>query len=176
MALDKPRNTSLPRANRPKVPTGSSMKRSASDESSMRRNLKRPVVELSQLRDDNEKQDAIFRPWRSLSNPQDNINEEYEIIIFLYLHHGLRVIGLTALWIRPYQYLENPLECPDVPEYSFMSIMMAAQYDSMELLKGVTASFTQPLDAASDLVNLIPIVILGAEVLGSEVGFVFLKS
>ncbi|KAJ8447010.1 hypothetical protein Cgig2_033579 [Carnegiea gigantea] len=78
MALDKPRNTALPRANRPKVPTGASMKRSASDESSMRRNLKRPAVESSQLEDDIEEQDAIFRPWRDLSNPQDNINEEYE--------------------------------------------------------------------------------------------------
>ena len=41
---------------------------------------------------------------------------------------------------------------------------------------GVTASFTQPLDATSDLVTLVPTVILGAEVLGSEVGFVFVKS
>ncbi|KAJ8427033.1 hypothetical protein Cgig2_032861 [Carnegiea gigantea] len=84
MALDKPRNTSLPRANRPKVPTGSSMKRSTSDESSMRRNLKRPVVESSQLGDDIEEQDAIFRPWRDLCNPQDNINEEYEVYIELF--------------------------------------------------------------------------------------------
>ncbi|KAJ8430166.1 hypothetical protein Cgig2_028052 [Carnegiea gigantea] len=79
MALDKPRNTSLPHANRPKVPTGSSMKGSSSDESSMRRNLKRPAIELSQLGDDIEEQDAIFRPWRGLSNLQDNINEEYEL-------------------------------------------------------------------------------------------------
>ena len=40
----------------------------------------------------------------------------------------------------------------------------------------MTASFTQPLDATSDLVTLIPTVILGAEVLGSEVGIVFVKS
>ncbi|KAJ8440139.1 hypothetical protein Cgig2_003464 [Carnegiea gigantea] len=79
MALDKPRNTALPHANRPKVPTGSSMKRSASNESSMRRNLKRPA-----LGDDIEEQDAIFRPWRDLSNPQDNINEEYEVYIELF--------------------------------------------------------------------------------------------
>ncbi|KAJ8451692.1 hypothetical protein Cgig2_018326 [Carnegiea gigantea] len=60
-------------------------------------------------------------------------------------------------------------------------------YDSMELLKvteafvpgakcqleGVTASFTQPLDAANDPVTLIPNCDLGAEFLGSEVGFVF---
>ncbi|KAJ8451696.1 hypothetical protein Cgig2_018330 [Carnegiea gigantea] len=59
--------------------------------------------------------------------------------------------------------------------------------DSMELLKvteafvpgakcqleGVTASFTQPLDAANDSVTLIPNCDLGAEFLGSEVGFVF---
>ena len=81
MALDKPRNTALPRVNRPKVPTGSFMKRSASDESSMRRNLKRPAVESSQLGDDIEKQDAIFRPWRDLSNPQDNTNEEHEVML-----------------------------------------------------------------------------------------------
>ncbi|KAJ8439013.1 hypothetical protein Cgig2_028459 [Carnegiea gigantea] len=79
MASNKPSNTSLPHANRPKVPTGSSNKRSASDESFMRRNLKRPVVESSQLGDDIEEQDAIFRPWRSLSNSQDNINEEYDV-------------------------------------------------------------------------------------------------
>ncbi|KAJ8451694.1 hypothetical protein Cgig2_018328 [Carnegiea gigantea] len=35
-------------------------------------------------------------------------------------------------------------------------------------LLGVTASFTQPLDSTSDLVTMIPTVILGAEVLGSE--------
>ena len=82
MLLDKPRNTSLPRTNHPKVPTGSSMKRSASDESSMRRNLKRTPVESSQLVDGIEEQDAIFRPWRSLFNQQDNINEEYEVILW----------------------------------------------------------------------------------------------
>ena len=81
MALDKPRNTSLPHANRPKVPTHSSMKRSASDESSMRKNLKRPAVESSQLGHDIEEQDAIFRSWRDLSDPQDNINEEYEVML-----------------------------------------------------------------------------------------------
>jgi len=57
------------------------MKRSGSNESSMRRNLKWPAVESSQLRDDIEEQDAIFRPWRSLFNQQDNINEEYEVIL-----------------------------------------------------------------------------------------------
>ncbi|KAJ8425139.1 hypothetical protein Cgig2_017258 [Carnegiea gigantea] len=67
MALNKPRKTSLPQANHPKVPTGSSMKCSASDESSMRRNLKRPAVESSQLGDDIKEQDAIFRPWRSFT-------------------------------------------------------------------------------------------------------------
>ena len=75
MVLDKPRSTSLHCANRPKVPTGSSMKHSASDESSMRRNLKHAAVKSSQLGDDIEEQDAIFRPWRGLSNLQDNINE-----------------------------------------------------------------------------------------------------
>jgi len=52
MALNKPRNTSLPHVNHPKVPTSSSIKRSASDELSMRRNLKHPVIESSQLGDD----------------------------------------------------------------------------------------------------------------------------
>ncbi|KAJ8421823.1 hypothetical protein Cgig2_027859 [Carnegiea gigantea] len=78
MASNKPINTSLPYANRPKVPTGSSIKCLASDKSSRRRNLKCPIVESFQLGDDIEAQDAIFMPWRSLSNPQDNINEEYE--------------------------------------------------------------------------------------------------
>ena len=87
MAFDKPRNTSLPHANRPKVPTGSSMKRSASDESSMRRNLKHAAVESSQLGDDIEKQDAIFRPWRDLSNLQDNINESYEVCSMIAVCH-----------------------------------------------------------------------------------------
>jgi len=82
MASNRPRNTSLPHANRPKVPTGSSMKPSASNESSMRRNLKHPAIELSQLGDDVEEQDVIFGPWRSLLNPQDNINEEYEVILW----------------------------------------------------------------------------------------------
>ena len=81
MALDKPINTSLPRANRPKVPIGSSMKHSAFDESSMTRNLKCTAIESSQLGDDIEEQDAIFRPWSGLSNPQDNINEEYEVML-----------------------------------------------------------------------------------------------
>ncbi|KAJ8451689.1 hypothetical protein Cgig2_018323 [Carnegiea gigantea] len=43
-------------------------------------------------------------------------------------------------------------------------------------LPGVTASFTQPLDATSDLVTMIPTVILGAEVLGSEIHTVNLHS
>ena len=81
MASNKPKNTSQPNTNSPKMPSGSSMKRSTSVESSMRRNLKRPAVESSQLGDDIEGQDAIFRPWRSPSNPQDNVNEEYEIIL-----------------------------------------------------------------------------------------------
>ena len=40
----------------------------------------------------------------------------------------------------------------------------------------MTASFIQPLDSTSDLVTMIPTVMLGAEVLGAEVGFVFVKS
>ncbi|KAJ8421608.1 hypothetical protein Cgig2_025496 [Carnegiea gigantea] len=78
MASNKSGNTSLPHANRPKVPTDSSRKCLAPDESSMRRNLKRPVVESSELGDDNEGQDPIFSPWRSLSNPPHNIDEEFE--------------------------------------------------------------------------------------------------
>ena len=40
----------------------------------------------------------------------------------------------------------------------------------------MTASFTQPLDAANDPVTLIPNCDLGAELLGSEDGFVFVMS
>ncbi|KAJ8434525.1 hypothetical protein Cgig2_030148 [Carnegiea gigantea] len=68
-----------------------------------------------------------------------------------------------------------------------LSIRLVAD-DSMKLLKvteafdprakcqreGVTASLTQPLEATSDLATWIPIVILGAEVLGLEAGFVCL--
>ncbi|KAJ8434478.1 hypothetical protein Cgig2_012112 [Carnegiea gigantea] len=78
MASNKLRNTSLPHANHPKVPTGSSLKRSGSDESSIRRNLKRPSIESSQIGDDIDNEDVIFRPWRSLSNPPDNVDEESE--------------------------------------------------------------------------------------------------
>ena len=80
MASNKPRNTSLPHANRPKVPISSSLKRSGSDESSLRRNLKRPSIESSQIGDDIDNQDVIFRPWQSLSNRPDNVDEESEVI------------------------------------------------------------------------------------------------
>ena len=80
MASNKPSNTSLPHVHRPKVPTSSSLKRSGTDESSIRRNLKRPSIESSQIGDDIDNQDVIFRPWRSLSNPPDNVDEESEVI------------------------------------------------------------------------------------------------
>ncbi|KAJ8429359.1 hypothetical protein Cgig2_021330 [Carnegiea gigantea] len=49
VVLNKPRNTSRPHTNRPKVPTGSSMKLSASDESSLRINLKHLFVKSLSL-------------------------------------------------------------------------------------------------------------------------------
>ncbi|KAJ8427399.1 hypothetical protein Cgig2_027949 [Carnegiea gigantea] len=78
MASNKSRNTSPPHAYRPKLPTGSYLKRSAFDKSSIRRNLKHPTIESSQMGDDIDDQDAIFRPWQSLSNQPDNIDEESE--------------------------------------------------------------------------------------------------
>ena len=80
MASNKPRNTSLPHANRLKVPISSALKHSGSDESSLRRNLKCPSIESSQIGDDIDNQDVIFRPWQSLSNRPDNVDEESEVI------------------------------------------------------------------------------------------------
>ena len=69
----------------PQVPTSSSLKCSAFDESSMRRHLNHPVVVSSQFRDDIKDQDAIFKPWQSLSNSLDNIDEESYCEIMLWL-------------------------------------------------------------------------------------------
>jgi len=45
----------------------------------MRRNFKRPAIESSQIGDEIEDQDPIFKPWRNLSNPANN--EEFEVCV-----------------------------------------------------------------------------------------------
>ncbi|KAJ8446585.1 hypothetical protein Cgig2_019738 [Carnegiea gigantea] len=120
MASNKLRNTSLPHANRPKVPTGSSLKRSGSDESSIGRNLKRPSIELSQIENDIDNQDVIFRPRRSLANLPDNVDEESEYkttyVVGTYYsgHQGVLVFciddGVTRLPLECVSYFYAPFE------------------------------------------------------------------
>ena len=81
MASDKLRKTSLPHSNRPKLHIGSSLKRSTSDDLSLRRNFKRPAIESSQIGEEIEDQDAVFKPWRNLSNPPNNVDEESEVCV-----------------------------------------------------------------------------------------------
>jgi len=83
MASNKSTHTSLPHSNCPKLPTGSSLKHSTSDDLSMRRNFKRPAIESSQIGDEIEDQDAIFKPWQNLSNPPNNVDEESDVVVLL---------------------------------------------------------------------------------------------
>jgi len=38
-----------------------------------------PIIESSQIGDEIEDQDIIFRPWQNLSNPPNDIGEEFEV-------------------------------------------------------------------------------------------------
>ncbi|KAJ8430351.1 hypothetical protein Cgig2_021628 [Carnegiea gigantea] len=88
--------------------------------------------------------------------------------------------SLDSLDPRATSWLQGQVSIPSSRScdgcLNMLSKKLAVIFRSQHWLQGVTASFTQPLDATSDLVTLIPTVILGAEVLGSEVGFVFVKS
>ena len=81
MASNKSRKTSLPHSNRHKLPIGSSLKRSTSDDLSLRRNFQCPAIESSQIGDEIEDQDTVFKPWRNLSNPANSVDEESEVCI-----------------------------------------------------------------------------------------------
>jgi len=81
MASYKSRNASLPYSNRPKLPTGSSLKRSTFDDLSMRRNFKRPAIQSYQIGDEIEDEHAIFKPWRNLSNSPNNVDEESDACV-----------------------------------------------------------------------------------------------
>ena len=81
MASNQLRKTLLPHSNSPKLPIGSSLKRSTSDDLSLRRNLKHPAIESSQIGDEIEDQDAVFKPWRNLFNPSNNVDEESEVCV-----------------------------------------------------------------------------------------------
>ncbi|KAJ8444512.1 hypothetical protein Cgig2_028327 [Carnegiea gigantea] len=78
MTSDKSKNTSLSHVNHLTIAPSLKSQVLTSSESSIRRNLKCPVLESSQPGDDIEDQDAIF----SLSNPPDNIDEEFEVILY----------------------------------------------------------------------------------------------